>query len=82
LAIDRVGYVSTHSEVKLKAGDPEEASYPSDRYWAEVQIRTLGQHLWAEMSHDAVYKNEETLSALPVELRRRVKSDVWVNRSG
>jgi ppGpp synthetase/RelA/SpoT-type nucleotidyltranferase len=72
LAADRVGYSSTHVEVKLISGDPEAIRYSPTTYWSELQIRTLGQHLWAEISHDAVYKNEETLAVLPADLRRRV----------
>ena len=72
LAEDRVGYSSTHIDVRLKPGDSEEVNYPPELYRAELQIRTLGQHLWAEMSHDAVYKNDETLAVLPSGLKRRV----------
>src|SRR6266478_1326369 len=72
LGVDRVGYSSTHIDIRLKSGNPEEVNYPPALYGAELQIRTLGQHLWAEMSHDAVYKNDETLAILPVGLKRRV----------
>jgi hypothetical protein len=41
-------------------------------YRAELQIKTLGQHLWSEMSHDSVYKNDDMLAVLPVGFRRRV----------
>jgi len=72
LAEDRVGYSSTHIDVRLRPGDSAEVFYPPAQYGAELQIRTLGQHLWAEMSHDAVYKNDETLAVLPSGLKRRV----------
>jgi len=71
LAHDRVGYDSIHVEVRLKESDPKATQYPPETYWAELQIRTLGQHLWSEMSHDSVYKNEETLAELPADIRRR-----------
>ena len=69
---DRVGYISIHLEVRLKADDSESTKFPSKVYFAELQIRTLGQHWWAEMSHDTIYKNDETLAALPAEIKRRV----------
>ncbi|HVS80949.1 MAG TPA: hypothetical protein VHE60_04385 [Pyrinomonadaceae bacterium] len=74
LAEDRIGYISTHIEVKLKADDPKAGDYPPERYWAELQVRTQGQHLWAEMSHDTFYKNEETIAKLPdsVKVKRRI----------
>jgi ppGpp synthetase/RelA/SpoT-type nucleotidyltranferase len=72
LAEDRVGYSSLHVEVRLKANDPEAASYPPNRYWAELQVRTLGQDLWSEMSHDSFYKSDETLAILSSDVRRRV----------
>jgi ppGpp synthetase/RelA/SpoT-type nucleotidyltranferase len=72
LAEDRVGYSSTHLQIRLRVDSPEEVKYPRDRFTAELQIRTLGQHLWAEMSHDAIYKNDETVAKLPSGVRRRV----------
>jgi ppGpp synthetase/RelA/SpoT-type nucleotidyltranferase len=69
---DRVGYISIHFEVRLKADDSEVTKFPSEAYFAELQIRPLGQHWWAEMSHDTIYKNDETLAALPAEIKRRV----------
>jgi len=72
LGTDRVGYISIHVQVRLRQGDPEFEKYPPSSYCAELQIRTLGQHLWSEMSHENVYKNDETMVALPVDLKRRV----------
>src|SRR6266404_356548 len=71
---DRIGYISTHIEVRLKANDPNAADYPPEMYWAELQVRTQGQHLWAEMSHDTFYKDEEAIAQLPnsVKVRRRI----------
>lgn len=70
LGAEQLGYASTHIEVRLKDDDPEVVHYGS--YCAELQIKTLGQHLWSEMSHDSVYKNDDMLSVLPVAFRRRV----------
>lgn len=71
LAEDRVGYSSIHIDVRLKVHDPETANYPPSQYRAELQIRTLGQHLWSEMSHDSFYKNDATLASLSSDAKRR-----------
>jgi putative GTP pyrophosphokinase len=49
---DRVGYLSTHVDVCLRKGDRSTRRFPPTRFRAELQVRTLGQHLWSEMSHD------------------------------
>jgi ppGpp synthetase/RelA/SpoT-type nucleotidyltranferase len=71
---DRVGYISTHIEVRLKDDDPESENYPPEEFWAELQVRTLAQHVWAEMSHSTVYKDEESIARLPdsMNIKRRV----------
>lgn len=69
---NQVGYISIHLEAKLRADDERASEFPADRYWAELQIRTMGQHLWAEMAHDTVYKTDELLSSIPAEIKRRV----------
>jgi ppGpp synthetase/RelA/SpoT-type nucleotidyltranferase len=69
---NKVGYLSTHVDVRLYKGDALAASYPPDKFCAELQIRSLAQHLWSEMSHDTVYKNDEGLVHLPNPLKRRV----------
>lgn len=71
LGTNRIGYNSIHLIVCLKEGDPETARYPAVSYVAELQIRTLAQHLWAEMSHDSFYKHDDVVAALPVQLVRR-----------
>src|SRR5260370_41326845 len=74
LAEDRIGYISTHIQAKLKPDDSSAYQYPPERYEAEIQVRTQAQHLWAEMSHDTFYKNEETIAKLPdgLRLKRRI----------
>jgi ppGpp synthetase/RelA/SpoT-type nucleotidyltranferase len=69
---DKVGYLSTHVDVRLYKTDPMARDFPPDVFWAELQVRSLAQHLWSEMSHDTVYKNDETLIPLPNPLKRRV----------
>jgi ppGpp synthetase/RelA/SpoT-type nucleotidyltranferase len=73
LGIDRVGYLSVHLDnVRLQQNDGDAAQFPPDRFWLELQVRTLAQHLWSEMSHDTVYKNEEMITQLDPDVKRRV----------
>jgi ppGpp synthetase/RelA/SpoT-type nucleotidyltranferase len=73
LGTDRVGYLSVHLDnVRLHESDGDAARYPPGTFWVELQVRTLAQHLWSEMSHDTVYKNEEMIAQLDPEVRRRV----------
>jgi ppGpp synthetase/RelA/SpoT-type nucleotidyltranferase len=73
LGTEKVGYQSVHLDgVRLRADDPSATDYPPTSFWAELQVRTLAQHLWAEMSHDSVFKNDAMLSRLPEDLKRRV----------
>lgn len=68
LGDDRVGYQSVHVEVRLQEADPDAGRFPPEAFCAEVQIRTLAQHLWSEMSHDVTYKGGVQL---PQDIRRR-----------
>jgi putative GTP pyrophosphokinase len=73
LGPDRVGYLSVHLDnVRLHQNDGDAKKYPPDTFWVELQARTLAQHLWSEMSHDTVYKNEEMIKRLDPDLKRRV----------
>jgi ppGpp synthetase/RelA/SpoT-type nucleotidyltranferase len=73
LGTDRVGYLSVHLDhVRLHQNDGDNALYPANVFWAELQVRTLAQHLWSEMSHDTVYKSDEMASKLPPDTQRRV----------
>ncbi|KPH90641.1 hypothetical protein AMS57_10755 [Pseudoalteromonas undina] len=70
LSDDQFGYQSTHYTVKL----PQEwLSLPTlsdlSQLKAEVQIRTLAQHIWAVASHKLQYKQEQNV---PVPLRRTI----------
>lgn len=73
LGLDKVGYLSIHVDgIALKEGDPEIARFPAKNFFGELQIRTYGQHLWSEVSHDTFYKNDELVNKLPPDLQRRV----------
>ena len=69
-ALDRLsdkefGYLSRHYEIRFKPGVFPETVVPPDlialRLKAEVQVRTILQHAWADISHDASYKGSFTL---------------------
>lgn len=67
-----VGYLSIHAIIRYRGGDPKATQYPPGRFAAELQVRTLAQHLWAEMAHDTIYKNDETLQPLANLVKRRI----------
>ncbi|MEW8027567.1 MAG: hypothetical protein AB2809_12850 [Candidatus Thiodiazotropha sp.] len=69
---DQVGYISVHVDVALLDEDPESEIFSPEIYRAELQVRTLAQHLWSEMAHDTFYKNNESLNPLPSNIKRRV----------
>ena len=69
LAEDQVGYLSTHIGVALKAADSVATQFPQTQFQAELQVRTLSQHLWSEMSHDMIYKSGTVVES---DLKRRV----------
>jgi ppGpp synthetase/RelA/SpoT-type nucleotidyltranferase len=69
---DRLGYQSVHYIVRLRrnrAALPEYARYADLK--AEVQVRTILQHAWAEIEHDIQYRSVETI---PLPIRRRFLS--------
>jgi putative GTP pyrophosphokinase len=66
---ERFGYKSVHYLVELKSDRTRLPEY--DRFAglvAEIQVRTVLQHAWAEIEHDIQYKSTITI---PVEIRRR-----------
>lgn len=73
LGLDKVGYQSIHIDsFALLPSDEAFAQFPSERFFGELQIRTLSQHLWSEVSHDTFYKNDELVQRLSPDLQRRV----------
>jgi len=66
---DRFGYVSLHYVVTLSAARLRLAEYRKfSACKAEIQIRSILQHAWAEIEHDLGYKST---GAVPREIRRR-----------
>jgi ppGpp synthetase/RelA/SpoT-type nucleotidyltranferase len=69
---ERFGYQSVHYLVSLgphRTHLPEYARFRG--YTAEIQVRTILQHAWAEIEHDIQYKSEATI---PSSIRRRFMS--------
>lgn len=69
---DVFGYLGVHAAIRYRPDDPKAADYPPDTFSAELQIRTLSQDLWAEMSHNLMYKNNEALAPLSDQTKRRI----------
>ena len=66
---DRFGYQSIRYLVKFTSLRSRLPEYePFVDAIAEIQVRTILQHAWAEIEHDIQYKSA---SAIPVEIRRR-----------
>lgn len=70
LSDDQFGYQSNHYTIKLPS---EWLTLPTlsdlGKFKAEIQIRTLSQHIWAVASHKLQYKQEQSV---PVPLRRSI----------
>jgi putative GTP pyrophosphokinase len=65
----RLGYQSIHYLVKFDAKRNALPEYSQFRgVVAEIQVRTILQHAWAEIEHDIQYKSVETL---PTQIARR-----------
>jgi ppGpp synthetase/RelA/SpoT-type nucleotidyltranferase len=54
LKIDQVGYQGIHYDIKLNKGEADGTEFADA--CAELQVRTLAQHLWSDMSHELGYK--------------------------
>jgi len=67
---DQFGYSSTHLIVKLPHSWLFLPTFKNmGDFQAEIQIRTVAQHMWAEASHKLQYKHEESV---PISLRRAI----------
>src|SRR6266545_4187710 len=66
---DRFGYASLHYVISLSTDRAKLTECASWRgYKAEVQVRSIIQHAWAEIEHDLGYKSKQ---AIPQNIRRR-----------
>ena len=67
---ERFGYQSEHYLVRLSSKRTALPEYKPHRCLvAEVQVRTILQHAWAEIEHDIQYKSSITI---PNTIRRRI----------
>ena len=58
----RLGYLSVHYLVRLGSNRKKLAEYKKfDGLTAEIQVRTVLQHAWAEIEHDIRYKSTSTI---------------------
>jgi putative GTP pyrophosphokinase len=65
---DRFGYISVHKVVQLSEARTALAEYKRfEGLFAEIQIRSILQHAWAEIEHDLGYLSTE----MPLHLRRK-----------
>lgn len=69
---ERLGYASIHYIVQLKENRTALLEYSRfASLVAEIQVRTILQHAWAEIEHDIQYKSVDTI---PTSIRRRFMS--------
>jgi len=70
LADNEFGYRSHHILLKIREVWASTPSFRGlDRMYAEVQIRTLMMHAWADIAHKLDYKSKEQI---PTDIRRRL----------
>jgi ppGpp synthetase/RelA/SpoT-type nucleotidyltranferase len=59
---DRFGYISLHYIIKLNADRKKlRENEHFKEFKAEIQIRTILQHAWADIEHDLGYKSKDTI---------------------
>ncbi len=69
-AVDQFGYASMHYQVRVPESWLAVPTFRAFRsFQAEVQVRTLAQHMWAAASHELQYKQEESV---PEHMRRAI----------
>lgn len=67
---DQFGYASIHYIIEIPQNWFDTPGFNGlPNFQIEVQVRTLAQHLWAEVSHNLQYKSEESI---PAQLRRNI----------
>jgi len=66
---EKLGYHSVHYLIRLHTNRSELPEYKSfNNITAEIQVRTILQHAWAEIEHDIKYKSSKTI---PENIKRR-----------
>ncbi len=66
---EKLGYASVHFVVQLNSSRENLSEYAKFKGMkAEIQVRTVLQHAWAEIEHDIRYKSVETI---PLFIKRR-----------
>jgi ppGpp synthetase/RelA/SpoT-type nucleotidyltranferase len=69
---EKFGYASIHYLIRLTDDRTKLLEYKRFKNLiAEIQVRTILQHAWAEIEHDIQYKSIDTI---PVEIHRRFMS--------
>jgi len=59
---DKFGYISLHYIIKLNTARKQLREYEHFKeFKAEIQIRTILQHAWADIEHDLGYKSKDTI---------------------
>lgn len=71
LAEDRFGYRSVHLIARLRPALLPTGKSAIGRRWFEVQIRSILDHAWSEIEHEAVYKSGVNY---PAAIKRRFKA--------
>lgn len=64
LSTDKVGYLSVHYIVSFSDNDAKLLRYQKySGLKAEIQVRTILQHAWSEMTHDTIYHTKGNIGA-------------------
>lgn len=70
LSPEQLGYLSVHNVVSLSGARAQSLEWSDFRNLkAEIQVRTILQHAWAQISHGLQYKRE---TDIPPQMRRKL----------
>ncbi len=72
------GYQSVHYIVRNRKSFERDNIVVADNIPCEIQIRTLEQHAYAELSHDYVYKSNKTI---PPQIKRNLAKSMALNET-
>ena len=69
-AVDQFGYASVHYQIRVPDSWITVPTFKAFQgFEAEIQVRTLSQHMWAAASHKLQYKQEDSV---PEHMRRAI----------